>query len=142
MVVFDLDGFKAYNDSYGHPAGDALLRRLGDRLSAFVAGRGGAYRLGGDEFCLLAECSAAEVDGLVAGAAASLGERGDGFVVTAAQGSVLIPVEAHDPRGGAAAGRPAHVREQEPRTGLRRGPVDRSAADRAARGRTAACTST
>ncbi len=94
MVVFDLDGFKAYNDAYGHPAGDALLRRLGERLSAFIADRGGAYRLGGDEFCLLAECGAAQVDGLVAGATASLGERGDGFVVTAAQGSVLIPVEA------------------------------------------------
>ena len=95
MVVLDLDGFKAYNDSYGHPAGDALLHRLGARLADFVEGRGGAYRLGGDEFCLLAECSAAQVDGLVAGATASLGERGDGFVVTAAQGSVLIPVEAH-----------------------------------------------
>jgi diguanylate cyclase (GGDEF)-like protein len=94
MVVFDLDGFKAYNDAYGHPAGDALLRRLGERLAAFIEDRGGAYRLGGDEFCLLAECGAAQVDGLVAGAAASLGERGDGFVVTAAQGSVLIPVEA------------------------------------------------
>lgn len=94
MVVFDLDGFKAYNDAYGHPAGDALLRRLGERLSDFIEGRGGAYRLGGDEFCLLAECSAAQVDGLVAGATASLGERGDGFIVTAAQGSVLIPVEA------------------------------------------------
>jgi diguanylate cyclase (GGDEF)-like protein len=94
MVVFDLDGFKAYNDAYGHPAGDALLRRLGERLSDFAEGRGGAYRLGGDEFCLLAECGAAQVDGLVAGAAASLGEHGDGFVVTAAQGSVLIPVEA------------------------------------------------
>jgi diguanylate cyclase (GGDEF)-like protein len=94
MVVFDLDGFKAYNDAYGHPAGDALLGRLGERLSAFTEDRGGAYRLGGDEFCLLAECSAAQVDGLVAGAAASLGEHGDGFVVTAAQGSVLIPVEA------------------------------------------------
>jgi two-component system cell cycle response regulator len=95
MVVFDLDGFKAYNDAYGHPAGDALLRRLGERLAAFIDGRGGAYRLGGDEFCVLVECSAAQVDGLVAGAAASLGERGDGFVVTAAQGSVLIPSEAH-----------------------------------------------
>jgi two-component system, cell cycle response regulator len=94
MVVFDLDGFKAYNDAYGHPAGDALLRRLGGRLAAFIAGRGGAYRLGGDEFCVLAECSSAQVDGLVAGATASLGERGDGFVVTAAQGSVLIPSEA------------------------------------------------
>jgi two-component system, cell cycle response regulator len=94
MVVFDLDGFKTYNDAFGRPAGDVLLRRLGRRLEAFVDGRGDAYRLGGDEFCLLAECSAGEVDGLVAGAAASLGERGDGFLVTAAQGSVLIPAEA------------------------------------------------
>jgi two-component system, cell cycle response regulator len=94
MVVFDLDGFKAYNDAFGHPAGDALLARLGERLSDFISDGGGVYRLGGDEFCLLAECSAAQVDGLVAGATASLGERGDGFVVTAAQGSVLIPVEA------------------------------------------------
>jgi two-component system cell cycle response regulator len=96
-VVFDLDGFKAYNDSYGHPAGDALLQRLGTRLAAFAMARGEAFRLGGDEFCLLARCTAAEVDGLVAGATASLGERGDGFLVTASQGSVVIPSEAGDP---------------------------------------------
>jgi two-component system, cell cycle response regulator len=96
MVVFDLDGFKAYNDAYGHPAGDALLARLGGRLDDFIAGRGRAYRLGGDEFSVLAECTVAQVDGLVAGATASLGERGDGFVVTASQGSVIIPTEAGD----------------------------------------------
>jgi two-component system, cell cycle response regulator len=94
MVVFDLDGFKAYNDAYGHPAGDALLGRLGARLDDFVSGRGRAYRLGGDEFAVLAECTVAQVDGLVGGATASLGERGDGFVVTASQGSVIIPTEA------------------------------------------------
>jgi two-component system, cell cycle response regulator len=94
LAVFDLDGFKSYNDSYGHPAGDALLQRLGGRLAAFAAARGEAFRLGGDEFCLLARCTAAEVDGLVAGATASLGERGDGFLVTASQGSVIIPTEA------------------------------------------------
>jgi two-component system cell cycle response regulator len=96
MVVFDLDGFKAYNDAYGHPAGDALLQRLGGRLDDFIAGRGRAYRLGGDEFSVLAECSVAQVDGLVGGATASLGERGDGFIVTASQGSVIIPTEAAD----------------------------------------------
>jgi two-component system, cell cycle response regulator len=96
MVVFDLDGFKAYNDAYGHPAGDALLHRLGERLCGFIDGRGGAYRLGGDEFAVLAECVVAQVDGLVAGATASLGERGDGFVVTASQGNVIIPTEAAD----------------------------------------------
>jgi two-component system, cell cycle response regulator len=97
LVVFDLDGFKAYNDSYGHPAGDALLQRLGNRLASFASLRGEAFRLGGDEFCLLAPCAAAAVDGLVAGATASLGERGDGFVVTASQGSVIIPTEAAQP---------------------------------------------
>lgn len=94
LVMFDLDGFKAYNDSYGHPAGDALLTRLGHRLAAFAAPHGTAYRLGGDEFCLLAECTAAAVDGLVAGGTAALSERGDGFLVTASQGSVLLPSEA------------------------------------------------
>jgi diguanylate cyclase (GGDEF)-like protein len=94
LVMYDLDGFKAYNDSYGHPAGDALLTRLGHRLAAFAAPHGTAYRLGGDEFCLLAECTAAAVDGLVAGGTAALSERGDGFLITASQGSVLLPSEA------------------------------------------------
>ena len=45
LAFFDLDGFKEYNDTFGHPAGDALLQRLAAAL--------GGYRLGGDEFCLL-----------------------------------------------------------------------------------------
>lgn len=94
MIVFDLDGFKAYNDSFGHPAGDAMLARLGGRLADFVDGRGHAYRLGGDEFAVLAECTVGQVDGLIAGTTGSLSERGDGFVVTASQGSVVIPTEA------------------------------------------------
>jgi two-component system, cell cycle response regulator len=94
LVMFDLDGFKAYNDSFGHPAGDALLARLAERLQAFAGERADAYRLGGDEFCLLAECSLGEVEPLVAGAGAALREHGEGFEVGASQGSVLIPGEA------------------------------------------------
>jgi two-component system cell cycle response regulator len=94
LVLWDLDGFKAYNDSFGHPAGDALLNRLGGRLDAFSRPFGKAYRLGGDEFCLLAACTAAAVDGLLAGGTAALSERGEGFSVTASQGSVLLPSEA------------------------------------------------
>jgi two-component system cell cycle response regulator len=94
LVMFDLDGFKAYNDAFGHPAGDALLARLAEQLHAFCGERAEAYRLGGDEFCLLAECSPAEVGPLVAGATAALAEHGEGFQVTASQGSVLIPSEA------------------------------------------------
>ena len=48
--IFDLDGFKAYNDTFGHPAGDALLSRLARQLQVAVGDRGGAYRIGGDEF--------------------------------------------------------------------------------------------
>lgn len=94
LAMFDLDGFKAYNDAFGHPAGDALLSRLGRRLAIFAGPHAATYRLGGDEFCLLAECEAAAVDGLLAGAAAALSERGDGFLVTASHGSALLPSEA------------------------------------------------
>jgi two-component system, cell cycle response regulator len=96
LGLFDLDGFKAYNDSFGHPAGDDLLRRLGTRLQDFIAGKGEAYRLGGDEFCLLAACTVAAVEPLLAGAGAALSEHGDGFVVTASQGSALLPTEARE----------------------------------------------
>lgn len=95
LVLCDLDGFKTYNDSFGHPAGDALLARVGGRLDEFARSRGAAaYRLGGDEFCLLGECTAAEVEEIVAGSVEALHERGNGFAITAAQGSVLIPAEA------------------------------------------------
>ncbi len=47
LVLFDLDGFKAYNDAFGHPAGDALLARLGGRLEQAVAPHV-AYRVGGE----------------------------------------------------------------------------------------------
>ncbi|MBS1884480.1 MAG: diguanylate cyclase, partial [Actinobacteria bacterium] len=94
MAMFDLDGFKIYNDTFGHPTGDALLSRLGARLEGFLAPYGRAYRLGGDEFCLLCECSPAEVDPILAGALAALSERGEGFDISASQGSVLIPAEA------------------------------------------------
>ena len=53
LVLFDLDGFKRYNDRLGHAAGDELLSRLGGRLNDAVAGHGSAFRLGGDELCVL-----------------------------------------------------------------------------------------
>jgi two-component system cell cycle response regulator len=53
LVLYDLNGFKRYNDTFGHPAGDALLARLSGKLSEVVAPHGTAYRMGGDEFCVL-----------------------------------------------------------------------------------------
>ena len=53
LGMFDLDGFKTYNDTFGHPAGDALLARCGHKLAAAMEGHGSAYRMGGDEFCVI-----------------------------------------------------------------------------------------
>lgn len=94
LMLLDLDGFKGYNDAFGHPAGDALLARLAKKLAGSVTEHGEAYRIGGDEFCVLASVSAAQRDFLAARAATALEEHGDGFRITAAQGSVALPDEA------------------------------------------------
>jgi two-component system, cell cycle response regulator len=96
LVLFDLDGFKHYNDTFGHPAGDALLVRLGAALSAFLAGRGVAFRMGGDEFCALLEPGGQPVQPLVVGAAAALSEHGEGFEIGCSYGAIELPAEAGD----------------------------------------------
>jgi two-component system, cell cycle response regulator len=97
LLLFDLDGFKGYNDAFGHPAGDALLARLGEKLTAAPGTRGAAYRMGGDEFCLIATLEGADAEQLMQAASDSLVERGEGFEVTSSLGAVLLPDEASDP---------------------------------------------
>ncbi len=94
LVMFDLDGFKHYNDNFGHPAGDALLARLGGKLQLQLAGAGTAYRMGGDEFCALIDAPGEAFPSTAA--ATALSDRGDGFTIGASYGSVLVPSEAHD----------------------------------------------
>jgi diguanylate cyclase (GGDEF)-like protein len=53
VLALDLDRFKEVNDLFGHPAGDALLQRVGRALPAALEGHGSAARLGGDEFAVL-----------------------------------------------------------------------------------------
>ena len=54
LLMIDVDHFKLYNDTYGHPEGDACLTRLGETLSGIAAENlGFAGRYGGEEFCLL-----------------------------------------------------------------------------------------
>ena len=96
-MLYDLNGFKRYNDTFGHPAGDALLARLSDKLKTVVAPYGTAYRMGGDEFCVLLRNCAERLDALVAASVAALSERGPGFSIGAAHGVVSIPPELDDP---------------------------------------------
>jgi len=57
VILFDLDGFKRVNDTYGHGAGDALLKAFAERLSKATRGSDAAARYGGDEFLvMLPEC--------------------------------------------------------------------------------------
>ena len=97
LVLYDLNGFKYYNDTFGHPAGDALLQQLGQKLADVVDGRGSAYRLGGDEFCVLADVSAEAVEAFLDATTAALTKIGDDFSVSTGFGAVLIPSEAADP---------------------------------------------
>jgi diguanylate cyclase (GGDEF)-like protein len=98
FALFDLDGFKSYNDNFGHPAGDALLERLGVSLagSAAEGGGGTAYRLGGDEFCVLLRAEPAEALVAVERSRMALSEKGEGFSVGASVGWLMLPGDARD----------------------------------------------
>ncbi len=97
FAIFDLDGFKAYNDSFGHPAGDILLRRLGTALAAAVDPDGRAFRLGGDEFCVLVPGGPERVPSVLSLAREALSEQGEGFRIGASTGAVVLPTEVDDP---------------------------------------------
>jgi diguanylate cyclase (GGDEF)-like protein len=91
VALYDLDGFKAYNDSYGHAAGDDLLRRLSRRLGAAVPPPAQAFRLGGDEFCVLIPADVRDPDAVVLAAANALTEAGEAFAIANSHGTATLP---------------------------------------------------
>ena len=102
VILLDLNGFKRYNDSFGHPAGDKMLAMLGGRLKAAVAPKATGYRLGGDEFLVIAEGGMLDLgpegrEELAAAAAKALSSKGSGFDVSAAWGIASVPEEANSP---------------------------------------------
>jgi diguanylate cyclase (GGDEF)-like protein len=123
LALFDLDGFKAYNDTFGHLAGDALLTRLGHRLREAVVDTGVAYRLGGDEFCVLAtgEASAATIEAAVD----ALTEHGGAFTIGNSHGTVVLDDEVRKPEDAL---RIADQRMYERKNGGRRSAGDQSKA--------------
>jgi diguanylate cyclase (GGDEF)-like protein len=53
LIMVDLDGFKDYNDRYGHQAGDRVLKAVGKAIGSVVRDRDLSFRYGGDEFAIL-----------------------------------------------------------------------------------------
>ncbi|MEP7056053.1 MAG: diguanylate cyclase [Actinomycetota bacterium] len=96
LLMYDLNGFKEYNDAFGHSAGDAMLARMGANLRSALGATGKAYRLGGDEFCVIAPLGADGNVPVIAAATSALRERGQGFHIDASYGAVTIPHDTDD----------------------------------------------
>jgi two-component system cell cycle response regulator len=97
LLFLDLNGFKHLNDTHGHGAGDEALTRLGGRLRDAVGQDGNAYRVGGDEFCVLLTCPAERFDATTKRTAEALTESGPGYEIAASWGGARVPEEADTP---------------------------------------------
>jgi two-component system cell cycle response regulator len=97
VVFLDLNGFKRFNDTFGHPAGDDLLVELGGALRKAVGEDGTAYRVGGDEFCVLLACPSQRFADVTRKIAEALTAKGKDFAVSASWGMATVPAEATDP---------------------------------------------
>lgn len=97
LVLMDLDRFKSYNDTYGHPAGDLLLAHVGDSLAAAAGAHGAVYRLGGDEFCALVDPRHCSPEMIVGPVQATLTAHQGEARLGVSHGRVLLPDEAGDP---------------------------------------------
>lgn len=96
LYLLDLNGFKRYNDTFGHPAGDELLRRLGAALRLAIGDDGAAYRIGGDEFCVVLTCARERFEAVAGAAVEALTASDRGVEVGASWGAAAIPAEAED----------------------------------------------
>jgi GGDEF domain-containing protein len=137
LYLFALDAFKDYNSAYGDACGDALLAWLARKLRDAVGSYGGAYRMRGGSFALLAAGSERFTNALCASAASALSESGDGFQISCDVGKAALPGEAPSPGAAlelAARRATQHATERHVKSG-RRAPSDTIQALRLVRSR-------
>jgi chemotaxis family two-component system sensor kinase Cph1 len=100
--MIDLDKFKPVNDTLGHPAGDALLRAVAQRLLALVRTDDTVARLGGDEFAVIqagvagAEAASRMADKIVREVAKPYEILGHAVEIGASVGVALFPADSAD----------------------------------------------
>ncbi len=97
LVVFDVDHFKAINDTRGHLGGDEVLRAIADVLGGAVREMDLVARYGGEEFALiLPRCDQHDAIRVVERITSSCRSRRDLDGVTLSSGLATIPFNAHD----------------------------------------------
>jgi diguanylate cyclase (GGDEF)-like protein len=101
LAMVDLDHFKDVNDSFGHPEGDAVLRRAGEAIRMVLRGSDRIYRLGGEEFAVLLETTdpagVADLLDRARQAVRSLAiDPGAGRPLSASIGWAVFPADADD----------------------------------------------
>jgi diguanylate cyclase (GGDEF)-like protein len=105
VIVVDVDHFKKINDTHGHPAGDAVLRKAGQYLGSVVRDSDVACRFGGEEFILiLPDChrddAVIKADELRERLSLlSFSEGGAGIQITASLGVAAFPLDAIESQG-------------------------------------------
>lgn len=93
LALVDIDGFKSVNDTYGHPAGDALLQAIASRLSRHVRTNDTAARLGGDEFAVIFQ-DAGDITPLLQRCQDICNVLAQPYPLQAEQGAILARVSA------------------------------------------------
>jgi diguanylate cyclase (GGDEF)-like protein len=102
VLMIDLDRFKQVNDTLGHPAGDALLKQVGERLLGIVGDRERIFRLGGDEFqVILRDCDDRGIlrelgDKIIASLSQPYSIEGSRCIIGASVGIAVSPIDGRE----------------------------------------------